>query len=141
MSVIARSHTRWSDDVQHGFGVQGTQGLQKAVSKRLSLDTEGGMGSPEPEELSAFTIEDDIQMRVCKGSPWHHSMLPVVSSPVRGHFARAAWLLYWQVCAGVLLQKAETWKAACEPDEVELLVAECASGQDMASVREPQTQV
>ena len=44
--------------------VQGSQGLQKAVSKRLSLDTEGGLGSPEPEELSAFNIEDDINMRV-----------------------------------------------------------------------------
>ncbi|KAK9850120.1 hypothetical protein WJX84_010163 [Apatococcus fuscideae] len=42
---------------------KGTQGLQKAVSKRLSLETESGMGSPEPEELSAFKIEDDIQMR------------------------------------------------------------------------------
>ena len=38
--------------------------MQKAVSKRLSLDTESNVGSPEPEELSAFNIEDDIQMRV-----------------------------------------------------------------------------
>ncbi len=31
--------------------LQWTKGLQKAVSKRLSLDTDPGMGSPEQDEL------------------------------------------------------------------------------------------